>query len=103
MCAREAGVSNWTLGTASDPSAVEPAMIRQQQPDSGCQGRLHVAQIIAQLSVFLLELGQAHDIRIRLRQLLAGIVRAGIRKFCWLGCCHRVEKWTAPRGLVKTS
>ena len=37
-CGREAGVSNWTLGPASDPSAVEPTMIRQQQPDSAGQG-----------------------------------------------------------------
>ena len=74
--------------------AIEATMIRQQQPDSAGQGRLQMAQIIAQLSVFLLELGHPQLSLGRLRQQLLGrIILAGKRKFVrGLGCWHWVEK-----------
>ena len=69
-------------------------MIRQQQPDSAGQGRLQVAQIIAQLFVLLLELGRPQFSLGRLRQQgFGGIIRAGKGNFIGgLGCWHRVEK-----------
>jgi hypothetical protein len=46
-----------------------------------------MAQIIAQLSVFLLELGQAQGILARFRQQhLGGGIGAAVREFGWLGC-----------------
>jgi hypothetical protein len=76
-------------------------MIRQQQSDSGGQCWLQVAQII----VFLLELGHPQLSLGRFRQrLLGGGIGAAVREFGWLGYRHLAagSKWTVPRRSVKT-